>query len=66
MSSEVDEFDLDIRIQATHDERFLRPRPQHEWARSAGRDTEDTCDETPVNLRVRLPNPNLPGGHVRM
>ena len=44
MSSEVDEFDLDIRIQATHDERFLRPRPQQNGLEVEAGDTNDgTC-----------------------
>jgi hypothetical protein len=44
MSSEVDEFDLDIRFHTTHDQWFLRPRPQHDAPDvQAGNTHEDTC-----------------------
>jgi hypothetical protein len=43
MSSEVDEFDLDIRIHTTHDQRFVR-RPQHYAPNVRAEDTDDgTC-----------------------
>ena len=44
MSSEVDEFDLDIRIHTTHDQWSLRPRLQHNAPDVRAADTrEDTC-----------------------
>ena len=45
MLSEVDEFDLDIRIHTTHDRWFVRPRPQHfaPDVRAADTGPEATC-----------------------
>jgi hypothetical protein len=44
MSSVDDEFDLDICIHVTHDERFLRPRPQQNGLEvQAGDTNDDTC-----------------------
>ena len=49
MSSEVDEFDLDIRIHTTHDQRFLRPRPQHDAPDVQAQATEGACGEFTCN-----------------
>ena len=44
MSSEVDEFDLDIRIHTRHDQWIVRPRPQHHAPDVRAGDTDDgTC-----------------------